>query len=89
VALGWSVLVEPLIEAGMLVRVSDLEITAPQYNFVTWSARRPLSPQAELVKDWLVSLGSLSSTQASRLPISLEQRVRRRSPRDQNKMRDD
>jgi len=81
VALGWSVLVEPLIEAGMLVRFTDLEITAPQFNFVTWSARRPLSPQAELVKDWLVSLGSLSSTQASRLPISLEQPSRRRSPK--------
>ncbi|MBX3566891.1 MAG: LysR family transcriptional regulator [Rhizobiaceae bacterium] len=81
VALGWSVLVEPLIEAGTLVRVSDAEIVAPQSNFVTWSARRPLSPQAELVKDWLVALGSLSSTQASRLPISLEQPARRRSPK--------
>lgn len=81
VALGWSVLVEPLIEAGTLVRVTDAEIIAPQSNFVTWSARRPLSPQAELVKDWLVSLGSLSSTQASRLPISLEEPARRRSPK--------
>lgn len=80
-ALGWSVLVEPLIEAGMLVRVADAEIVAPQSNFVTWSARRPLSSQAELVKDWLVSLGSLSSAQASRLPISLEQPARRRSPK--------
>jgi LysR family glycine cleavage system transcriptional activator len=81
VALGWSVLVEPLIEAGMLVRVTDAEIVAPQSNFVTWSARRPLSSEAELVKDWLVSLRSLSSTQASRLPISLEQPARRRSPK--------
>lgn len=81
VALGWSVLVEPLIEAGTLVRLTDLEIVAPQYNFVTWSARRPLSPQAELLRDWLVSLGSLSSTQASRLPISLERPSRRRSPK--------
>jgi len=81
VALGWSELVEPLIEAGTLVRVSDAEIDAPEYNCVTWSARRPLSPQATLLKDWLVSLGSLSSAQASRLPISLEQPVRRRSPK--------
>lgn len=81
VALGWSVLVEPLIEAGTLVRVSDAEIAAPDSNFVTWSARRPLSPQAALLKDWLVSLGSLSSAQASRLPISLEQPTRRRSPK--------
>ena len=81
VALGWSVLVEPLIEAGTLVRFTDIEIVAPQSNFVTWSARRPLSPQAELLKDWLVSLGSLSSAQASRLPISLEEPARRRSPK--------
>ncbi|TAM97734.1 MAG: LysR family transcriptional regulator [Rhizobiaceae bacterium] len=81
VALGWESLVAPLIETGTLVRVTDAEITAPQSYFVTWSARRPLSPQAVLLRDWLLSLGSLSSTQASRLPISLEQPARRRSPR--------
>ena len=79
VALGWSFLVEPLIDAGTLVRVTNAEIVAPQSNFVTWSARRPLSSQATLLKDWLVSLGSLSSAQASRLPISLEQPALRRS----------
>ena len=79
VTLGWASLVEPLIEAGNLVRVTDLEISAPQSYFVTWSARRPLSPQAVQLKDWLLSLGSLTSTQASRLPISLEQPARRRS----------
>ena len=79
VALRWSVLVEPLIDAGTLVRVTNAEIVAPQSNFVTWSARRPLSSQATLLKDWLVSLGSLSSAQASRLPISLEQPALRRS----------
>lgn len=82
VALGWESLVAPLIEAGNLVRVTDAAIAAPQSYFVTWSARRPLSPQATKLKDWLISLGSLSSTQANRLPISLEQPVRRRSPRD-------
>lgn len=82
VALGWESLVAPLIEAGNLVRVTDAAIAAPQSYFVTWSARRPLSPQATKLRDWLISLGSLSSTQANRLPISLEQPVRRRSPRD-------
>ncbi|MBN9073023.1 MAG: LysR family transcriptional regulator [Rhizobiales bacterium] len=81
VALGWESLVAPLIEAGSLVRVTDAEITVPQSYFVTWSARRPLSPQAVTLRDWLLSLGSLSSAQASRLPISLEQPFRRRSPR--------
>lgn len=81
VALGWGSLVEPLIEAGNLVKMSNAEIAAPHSYFVTWSARRPLSPQATLLKDWLLSLGSLSSIQASRLPISLEQPTRRRSPK--------
>jgi len=81
VALGWASLVEPLIEAGSLVRVSDAEIAAPHAYFVTWSARRPLSPQAARLKAWLLSAGSLSSSQASRLPISLELPARRRSPK--------
>jgi LysR family glycine cleavage system transcriptional activator len=81
VALGWESLVAPLIEAGSLVRVTNAEIAAPQSYFVTWSARRPLSPQAMKLRDWLLSLGSLSSSQASRLPISLEQPPARRSPR--------
>ena len=81
VALGWESLVAPLIETGTLVRVTDAVIAAPQSYFVTWSARRPLSPQAVLLRDWLLSLGSLSSAQANRLPISLEQPARRRSPR--------
>ncbi|MBN9068448.1 MAG: LysR family transcriptional regulator [Rhizobiales bacterium] len=81
VTLGWESLVAPLIETGSLVRVTDAVIAAPQSYFVTWSARRPLSPQATLLRDWLLSLGSLSSAQASRLPISLEQPARRRSPR--------
>jgi len=81
VALGWESLVAPLIEAGNLVRVTDAVIAAPQSSFVTWSARRPLSPQAALLRDWLLSLGSLSSAQVSRLPISLEEPARRRSPK--------
>lgn len=89
VALGWESLVAPLIEAGNLVRVTDAEIAAPQSYFVTWSARRPLSPQATMLRDWLLSLESLSSAQASRLPISLEQPARRRSPRAQSKTHPD
>lgn len=81
VALGWESLVAPLIEAGNLVRVMEVEIAAPQSYFVTWSARRPLSPQAVMLRDWLLSLGPLSSAQASRLPISLELPARKRSPK--------
>ncbi|PZO80606.1 MAG: LysR family transcriptional regulator [Mesorhizobium amorphae] len=79
VALGWAKLVEPLIEAGSLVRVSHAEIAAPQSYFVTWSARRPLSAQGTVVRDWLLWAESLSPAQASRLPFSLEQPAPRRS----------
>ncbi|MGE3305827.1 MAG: LysR substrate-binding domain-containing protein, partial [Rhizobiaceae bacterium] len=81
VALGWESLVAPLIEAGNLVQVTEAAIPAPGSYFVTWSARRTLSPQASMLRDWLISVGSLSSAQASRLPISLEERRRRRSPK--------
>jgi DNA-binding transcriptional LysR family regulator len=54
--LGWSSLVTPLIAAGDLVQLTDAEIPAPQSYFVTWSARRPLSRQAGILRDWLLSL---------------------------------
>jgi DNA-binding transcriptional LysR family regulator len=56
VALGWASLVQPLIESGDLQQVTDAEITAPQSYFVTWSAKRPLSRQAQIFKEWLLSL---------------------------------
>lgn len=56
VALGWVSLVRPLIEAGDLVQLTGAEIAAPQSFFVTWSARRPLSRQAEVLKNWLLTL---------------------------------
>ncbi len=56
VALGWASLVTPLIEAGDLVQLTDAEIAAPQSFFVTWSARRPLSRQGCILRDWLLSL---------------------------------
>lgn len=54
--LGWASLVRPLIESGDLVQLSVAEIAAPHSYFVTWSARRPLSRQAGLLRDWLLSL---------------------------------
>jgi LysR family glycine cleavage system transcriptional activator len=56
VALGWASLVRPLIESGDLEQLTDVEIPAPQSFFVTWSALRPLSSQAAILKDWLLSL---------------------------------
>jgi DNA-binding transcriptional LysR family regulator len=56
ITLGWASLVTPLIEAGDLVQLTRVEIAAPQSYYVTWSARRPLSPQASTLRDWLLSL---------------------------------
>ncbi len=56
VVLGWGSLVTPLIEAGDLVQLTDAEIKAPHPYFVTWSARRPLSHQATILRDWLLTL---------------------------------
>jgi DNA-binding transcriptional LysR family regulator len=56
VALGWASLVRPLIATGDLEQITDAEIPAPQSFFVTWSARRPLSRPAGILKEWLLSL---------------------------------
>lgn len=56
VALGWASLVRPLIKSGDLEQLTQAEISAPQSFFVTWSTRRPLSRQAEILKDWLLTL---------------------------------
>ena len=54
--LGWASLVSPLIKAGDLVQLTEAEIAAPHSYFVTWSARRPLSQQANTLKNWLLAL---------------------------------
>ena len=56
VALGWASLVSPLIASGDLVQLTTAEIPAPHAFFVTWSSNRPPSPQAEILRDWLLAL---------------------------------
>jgi DNA-binding transcriptional LysR family regulator len=56
VALGWASMVRPLIKSGDLQALTDTEIAAPQSYFVTWSALRPLSTHAEVLRDWLLTL---------------------------------
>ena len=55
VALGWASLVKPLIARKLLARAAPLEIDAPQSFYLTWPARQPLSPEAEILKNWLLS----------------------------------
>lgn len=54
VALGWHSMVSPLIENGRLTRLGDIEIAAPGSYYLTWDVNRPLSPSANLLRQWLV-----------------------------------
>lgn len=56
VVLGWASQAAPLLESGDLVPLGTAEIVAPQSYFVTWSVRRPLSREAAILRDWLLSL---------------------------------
>ena len=55
VALGWLSQVRPLLASGALVQLTAAEVTAPQSFYVTWSAARPLSRDAEILRDWLLT----------------------------------
>ena len=55
VALGWMSQVKPLLDQRLLEQVTDAEMTAPQSFYVTWSDRRPLSRDAEVLRDWLLT----------------------------------
>ena len=55
VALGWMSLVKPLIARKLLARASPADIAAPQSFYLTWPARQPLKPEAEILRDWLLA----------------------------------
>ncbi|MER8602012.1 LysR substrate-binding domain-containing protein [Mesorhizobium sp. M1339] len=53
VAVGWHRLVRTLVEAGKLVRITDLKLDVRGGYYLTWNDNRPLSPAAERLRDWL------------------------------------
>lgn len=55
VVLGWMSLVRPLLARKTLAKVGGAEIAAPQSFYLSWPARRPLTPEAEILRDWLLS----------------------------------
>ncbi|MDE2446688.1 MAG: LysR family transcriptional regulator [Alphaproteobacteria bacterium] len=55
VVLGWARMVEPLVKSGQLVRVTKAEMLAPQSYYITWGNRKPLTRQAEILRDWLLA----------------------------------
>ncbi|WP_333814993.1 LysR substrate-binding domain-containing protein [Tabrizicola sp.] len=60
IALGWSSSVKPLIAKAELVQVTTTEIADRFAIHVTWSSSRPLRPEAEVFRDWLLSAQALS-----------------------------
>lgn len=56
VALGWMRLVSPLLASGELRKAIEAEVADPNAFYVTWSDRRPLSPEAIVLKEWLLTL---------------------------------
>jgi DNA-binding transcriptional LysR family regulator len=55
ITLGWARLIRPLLRSGQLVQVSEADMVAPQSYYVTWSASRPLTRQAEILRDWILT----------------------------------
>jgi LysR family transcriptional regulator, glycine cleavage system transcriptional activator len=55
VVLGWKGLVQSLIDTKRLQHVARHEMPAPQSFYLTWSTKRPLAPEAAILKDWLLS----------------------------------
>jgi hypothetical protein len=48
--------VDTLIKQNKLVRLGNMEMKAPGSYYLTWKSNRPLSNQATLLSDWLVSI---------------------------------
>ncbi|MGH6883602.1 LysR substrate-binding domain-containing protein [Hypericibacter sp.] len=55
VALGWHSLVAPLVESGKLVVLGSARMAAAQAFYVTWDEHKSLSPEARVLRDWLIS----------------------------------
>jgi hypothetical protein len=47
-------LVKPLIASGALVQVTAAGIAAPQSFYLTWSARKLLTREAGILRDWML-----------------------------------
>jgi DNA-binding transcriptional LysR family regulator len=54
IALGWRHLIERLVKAGLLVRVSDHSLLTGRAFHVIWQKSRELTEPARRVRDWLV-----------------------------------
>lgn len=55
IAVGWHRLVQGLVEAGKLVRFTNLQLPAPGAYYLTWNDKRELSEAAKTLRTWLVN----------------------------------
>ncbi len=55
IVLGWKSFMKPLVAARRLRVIGGHEMPAPQSFYLTWSMKRPLSPEAVKLKEWLLA----------------------------------
>jgi LysR family transcriptional regulator, glycine cleavage system transcriptional activator len=55
IVLGWKSFMKPLLAARRLRSIGEFAMPAPQSFHLTWSIKRPLSPEANVLKDWLLA----------------------------------
>lgn len=55
VALGWQTNVADLLAQKKLVHLGKAQVVPGEATYVTWSAHRPLSAEATVMRDWLMA----------------------------------
>ncbi|SLN18319.1 Glycine cleavage system transcriptional activator [Roseovarius litorisediminis] len=70
-AFGWQHVTQGLIAQGLLAARPEWAWTTGAAFYLVWSNSRPLSPQAEKVRDWLVSLSARTTPQSAASPTPL------------------
>ena len=55
-AFGWQHVTRPLLEQGLLVAREDWSWRTGLGFYLVWSKQKPLSPQAEQVRDWIMGI---------------------------------
>ena len=55
VAIGWHRLVRPLVEAGKLVRLTELRIPSPGSYHLSWNANHQVSDAVATLREWLLA----------------------------------
>ena len=55
VALGWMTNVADLLAQKKLVQLGKAQVIPSEATYVTWSAHRPLSAEATVLRDWLMA----------------------------------